>query len=386
MIIPRTLTGHLRQLIQLFPIISVTGPRQAGKTTLLAELFPDYEYISLEALDVREKANQDTLNFLKRYPGKVIFDEAQHAPPLFNYLQGLVDKDPQPGRVILSGSQNFLLHQNITQSLAGRVGVTRLFPFDLEELNAAGRLPSTPESAILNGFYPRQFSFSIAPKYFYPSYISSYLERDVGDLINAKSLKAFLTFLQCCAHFAGQLVNYSRLGQMAGVSRRTVDSWLSILEMSYVIFFVQPYFENFGKRVTKSPKLFFYDTGLLCHLLEIDDTETLKQSRVYGALFENLIVADRKKRLQHLGERDWLYFFRDTNGLEADLLEGGKHNRTLTEIKSGSNVNRFWDKNIRKVAALEPEVPTRFRVVYGGSSEVSHEETSFLPWFEAGRL
>ena len=347
-------------------------------------MFPQYEYVSLEPLDVREEANNFTEKFLQRYSGKVIFDEAQHAPPLFNYLQGVVDQNPEPGRVILSGSQNFLLRQNITQSLAGRVGVTRLFPFDLQEMADTGQLPSSPEEAIVNGFYPRRLNTNIPPKYFYPSYVASYLERDVTDLINSKNLKSFLIFLRSCAHFTGQLLNYSKLAQMVGVNRATIDAWLSILEMSYVIFLLPPYFENFGKRVTKSPKLYFYDTGLVCHLLEIENVQQLLRSRVYGALFENLVVADRKKRLQHLGENGWLYFFRDSNGLEADLLEGGEHNRRLTEIKSNKRLSFNWDKNIRKIGALTPEASIDYRVIYGGKEQAEHNGTVYWPWFKAG--
>lgn len=242
MIIPRRIKTHINEIGQFFPIISLTGPRQAGKTTLLSRLFPNYEYISFEALDIREAALKDMRGFLEQHSYNVIFDEAQLVPPLFNYLQEVVDEDRQPSRFILSGSQNFLLHKGITQSLAGRAAITKLFPLDLLELAAVNKLPKSPEEAIFNGFYPNHFSIGTPPRFFYPSYISSYLERDVTDLINPSNLKSFLLFMESCAHFSGQLMNYERLSQMAGISRKTLDSWLSILEMSFIIFRISPHF------------------------------------------------------------------------------------------------------------------------------------------------
>lgn len=384
MIIPRRIKTHINEIGQFFPIISLTGPRQAGKTTLLSRLFPNYEYISFEALDIREAALKDMRGFLEQHSYNVIFDEAQLVPPLFNYLQEVVDEDRQPSRFILSGSQNFLLHKGITQSLAGRAAITKLFPLDLLELAAVNKLPKSPEEAIFNGFYPNHFSIGTPPRFFYPSYISSYLERDVTDLINPSNLKSFLLFMESCAHFSGQLMNYERLSQMAGISRKTLDSWLSILEMSFIIFRISPHFENFGKRITKSPKLYFYDTGLLCYLLKLRSPEEVRQDLKYGALFENLIVAERKKALQHIGERADLSFFRDSNGLEADIFEGGNANRLISEIKSSKTYSRHWDKNIRKIGNLNKKVEAKYRVIHGGDNRFEVGETSYIPWFEAG--
>jgi len=384
MLINRTLSSHLREIGKYFPIISLTGPRQAGKTTLLSEQFPDYTYVSLEALDVREEATRDTRAFLEHYSRKVIFDEAQLVPALFNYLQEIVDVDREPSRFILSGSQNFLLHKGITQSLAGRVAITKLFPLDMQELKRSNLLPTTPEAAIYNGFYPNHYSVGTPPEYFYPSYIASYLERDVQDLINPSNLKNFLRFMESCAHFAGQLLNYDRLAQMVGVNRKTIDSWLSILEMSYIVFRVSPHFENFGKRIRKSPKLFFCDTGLLCYLLRIKSSAEIPQHSKFGALFENLIIADRFKTLQHNGKQPNLSFFRDSNGLEADLLEGGESNRLLTEIKASRTFTTHWDKNIRKIGALNEKVEASYRVVYGGEEKKNVGGTWYLPWHQAG--
>ncbi|MEL7163080.1 MAG: DUF4143 domain-containing protein, partial [Bacteroidota bacterium] len=303
---------------------------------------------------------------------------------LFNYLQELVDQDREPSRFILSGSQNFLLHRGITQSLAGRVAITKLLPLDLLELEAVNLRPTSPESAILNGFYPGHFHLGTPPKYFYPSYISSYLERDVTDLINPSNLKSFLLFMESCAHYAGQLLNYNRLAQMVGVTRKTIDAWLSILEMSFIVFRVSPHFENFGKRITKSPKLYFYDTGLLCYLLKINSAEEVRQHGKFGALYENLIVAERAKALTHQGERVSLSFFRDSNGLEADIFEGGDTNRIISEIKASSTFSTHWDKNIRKIGALNPKVTAEYRVIYGGEERFENGGTQYLPWFQAG--
>lgn len=385
MLIPRRLTDHLRQLSQYFPIISLTGPRQAGKTTLLSQLFPGYRYVTLEQLDVREAALADTAGFLEKYDDKVIFDEAQLAPPLFNYLQGEVDRRRTPGRFVLSGSQNFLLHRNITQSLAGRVGIARLFPLDLLELGAVDRLPPTFTEAIVNGFYPGQHTTGTPPRYFYPSYVSSYLERDVQDLINAGKLRDFLTFLRICAHFSGQLLNKDRMATMVGVTSKTINSWLSILEMSYIVFFLRPYFKDYGKRLIKSPKLYFYDTGLLCHLLQLKSTEDVERFENKGALFENLVIAERTKALQHAGEEPPQYFFRDSNGLEADLLEGGTISTRLFEIKSSTTYREKFSKSIRNIGELG-SLPVDLNVIYGGSEAGTQNGVRLVPWFQAGRV
>lgn len=385
MIVARRISAHLNELGKYFPVISLTGPRQAGKTTLLSQLFPGYRYVSLEPLDIRQAAAEDPRAFLETYDRKVIFDEAQRVPSLFNYLQGVVDEDREPGRFILSGSQNFLLHRAITQSLAGRVGIARLFPFDAIELRDADLLPKSAAEAIIKGFYPNSYSSGIPPRYFYPAYISSYLERDVPEFVNATNLATFLAFLRVCASFAGQLLNVTQMAKMTGVSVNTINSWLSILEMSYIVFRVGPYFKNFGKRLTKSPKLYFYDTGLLCHLLGVSNAEDLKRTNRYGAAFENLIIAERVKALYHAGSNPQLYFFRDTNGLEADLLESNALEILLTEIKSSTTYSSGWDRNLRKIGAIA-DLPVRYRVVYGGNEIIGPvKETEYLPWYLAGK-
>ncbi len=385
MYIPRRIAPHLLELASYYPVVSLTGPRQAGKTTLLSQAFADYRYVSLEAPDIRSEAMADPRAFLKNYSEKVIFDEVQRVPELFNYLQGVVDQDRRPGRFILSGSQNFLLQKGITQSLAGRVGIARLYPLDLLELAEAELLPDEPDEIMIGGLYPNRFITRIPPKYFYPDYISSYLERDIAEMINAAKRAVFLQFLRVCASFAGQLVNLSQMAKMTQVSVATVRSWLSLLESSYIVFQVRPYFKNFGKRLTKSPKLYFYDTGLLCDLLGAREAGELKHANQYGAVFENLIIADRAKSLSHAGERPEFYFFRDSNGIEADLLETTLTEVTLTEIKSSSTFSDKWDKNLRKIGTIADRAAC-YRVVYGGSLPTrTIAGTEYRPWFEAGR-
>lgn len=381
--VPRTIKTYLEELGTYFPIISLTGPRQAGKTTLLKKMFPEYRYVSLEDPDQQLRALDDPRSFLKQYDYRVIFDEVQRVPPLFSYLQTVVDEDRQVGRYILSGSQNFLLRQNITQSLAGRVGIARLFPLDMEELKVVNLLPKSYEEAIFKGFYPAQFDTGIPPRLFYPSYVSSYVERDVSGLISANNLNTFKRFLQICATYAGQLINYSAIAASVGVSVPTIQSWFSVLEQSYLVFRLPPYFRNFGKRIIKSPKLYFYDTGLLCYLLNMRSTQDVINYYQLGALFENLIIAERMKIGHHRGEEPRLYFYRDSNQLEIDLLEDSASGIILTEIKANRTFKSNMLSNLDKVAAITQQ-PTQKQLVYGGDTTFEVMGAQVIPWFGEG--
>ena len=381
MLVKRNILTHLKELGQYFPVISLTGPRQAGKTTLLRELYSDYTYLSLEDPDVLDQAINDPRTFLKEHNNRVIFDEAQRAPELFSYLQTMVDDDPQPSRFILSGSQNFLLQQNITQSLAGRVGIAKLFPFDFSELKNENLLASDFEEAIVKGFYPALFDRNIPSHLFYPSYEQTYIERDVSGLISSLNLEIFRLFLRVCATYAGQLINYSKIARACGVSVNTITSWFSVLEQSYIIFRISPYFKNFGKRIIKSPKLYFYDTGLLCNLLEIRNEKELKSSNYGGALFENLIIADIVKSNHHQGNNSRLYFYRDSNQLEIDLLEAKASKFILTEIKSTRTYRTKLTMNLNRVAKLV-DLPAEKKLIYGGDKSFETQETSITPWFD----
>ena len=379
MLIPRHITAHLRELSLYFPILSLTGPRQAGKTTLLKELYPDYRYVSLEDPDQQLRATEDPRSFLKHYDYNVIFDEAQRVPALFSYLQTVVDEDRQPGRYILSGSQNFLLRQSITQSLAGRVGIARLFPLDLREIAAANVRPKDYETAIYRGFYPAQFDTGVPPRLFYPSYVSSYIERDVSGLISAANLNTFRRFLQLCAAYAGQLLNYSAIARAVGVSVPTIQSWFSVLEQSYLVFRLPPYYKNFGKRITKSPKLYFYDTGLLCYLLSMQSEKDVINYYQLGALFENLIIAERMKRAQHDGKEARLYFYRDSNQLETDLLEETASGLILTEIKANRTYRDNLLANLHKVGKIAGQ-PIYKQLVFGGDEGFTVRNVQVFPW------
>ncbi len=269
MILKREIEIPIRKYGIKYPVIALTGPRQSGKTTLLKTLFPDYEYVSLENQDIRSFAETDPNGFLDRYAEKIIFDEVQRVPPLFSYIQTRVDESPGMGRYILSGSQNFHLMENITQSLAGRVAIFKLFPFDLQELNSYNLINEDYLENLVKGFYPAIFDREIPSRIFYSNYIQTYIQRDVSELIAIKDIRLFQNFLGLCATRAGQLLNLSSLASDCGITQPTAKAWLSALENSYIIFQLFPYHENFSKRIVKTPKLYFYDTGLLCHLLKI---------------------------------------------------------------------------------------------------------------------
>lgn len=379
MLIPRRLPNHIKNLGSFFPIISVTGPRQSGKTTLLKEMYPNYKYVSLENPNVRLAAQEDPIGFLKTYDDKVIFDEAQRFPDLFSYLQGMVDEDRTPGRFIISGSQNFLLRKNITQSLAGRVGIAKLLPLDNQELKSANLLPFEHEEAIYKGGYPALISKRFENHLFYGGYLSSYVERDVLELISATNLDLFQTFLRVCATYAGQAVNYSKMSNDVGVSVPTVQSWLSILEQSYLVFRLKPFFRNLGKRLNKAPKLYFYDTGLLCHLLRFSEVADVERTPLRGALFENLIIADAHKSLYHQGYEPWFYYYRDQAKLEADLVYERANSAELWEIKSTRTFKPNLIKTVEKVASYWDR-PVETSLIYAGDEEHLFSRSSLVNW------
>ncbi|WP_116106530.1 ATP-binding protein [Lewinella sp. IMCC34191] len=344
--------------------ISFPGPRQSAKTTLLKQLFPDYRYLS----------------FLQRNDRQVILDEAQRVPDLFSYLQTRVDEDREPGRYVLSGSQNFLLSERISQSLAGRVGVARLLPLDFAELSAADLLPPTPPDAIVRGFYPELYQTDLPSSFFYPSYVSTYLERDVTPLVRSANMGDFRRLMALCAASVSQTLNYSTFAKRLQLSVPTVKTWLHYLEQSYVIFTVGPYFENFGKRLVKSPKLYFTDTGLAAYLLQLGDGAQVQASEGYGALFENLIVANLRKSRFHAGNQHPLYYYRDNHQLEVDLLEPTGSELILTEIKATTTYRDRLRTNLDKVAKLVGK-PVRKRVIYGGDSQIIGD-VEYLSWRE----
>ncbi|WP_211208401.1 ATP-binding protein [Belliella baltica] len=321
MLINRRLYDAVKEMIPKYPIIALTGPRQSGKTTLLKDLFRDYRYISLENPDFRNFAEKDPNGFLEEYDLQVIFDEVQRVPALFSYLQTKVDEHPERmGSYVLSGSQNFHLMQSITQSLAGRVAIFKLFPLDHLELSSAGLLQDEFLDNLVKGYNPAIYHRDIPTKIFYSNYIQTYINRDVSELIAIREMRLFQNFLSLCAAHAGQLLNLNALANECGITQPTAKAWLSALEQSFITFQLYPYYKNFSKRVLKTPKLYFYDTGLLCHLLKISSAEKLLIHPFKGALFENMMIAEYVKQMHHANNVEDIWFWRDSGGNEVDLL------------------------------------------------------------------
>ncbi|MCE7040986.1 ATP-binding protein [Dyadobacter sp. CY312] len=363
-----------------FPVIAVTGPRQSGKTTLLKNIFKDYQYISLEDPNNRSFATDDPVGFLKKYNDQIILDEAQQAPQLFSYIQTIVDESKKMGQFILSGSQNFQLLNNITQSLAGRVALFKLLPFDFGEMKSGNLLAEDFAEACVKGFYPAIYDRDIDPTVFYANYIQTYVERDVTELINIRDTRQFRTFLGLCAARVGQLVNLNSLSNECGISQPTARAWLSILESSYIIFQLQPFFQNFNKRIVKSPKLYFYDTGLLCHLLGLRNADTLVESSAKGNIFENLIVAEFFKQNEHRYLHQDYWFWRDSNGHEVDLLTQNGNVFDIFEIKSTQTIMSDQFKGMAFFSDLAQNKVGKQTLIYGGKDDQHRTLQTVLGW------
>lgn len=374
--IPRTLTAKMTALAQKFQVITLTGPRQSGKTTLVRAAFPSLPYVSLEEPDIRQIALTDPRGFLSNYPKGAVLDEIQHTPDLFSYIQGIVDNDQQ-SQFILTGSSNFLLMEKISQTLAGRTAILRLLPFSFDELPPG---PESYETVIFKGQYPRVYDRDLAPTDFYPAHIQTYVEKDVRLMKNIGDINAFIQFTQLCAGRIGQLLNYAGLASDAGVSPNTAKAWLSILESSYILYRLQPFHANLNKRLVKSPKLYFYDTGVACSLLGIRDESQVNLHYMKGALFENLILNEFVKRSLHRGEQRFPYFWQDSQGKEIDCLLVDGETITPVEIKSGKTlVNTYFDnlKYWRKLTG-SPDAPGY--VIYGGDQSLQTSAGAFVSW------
>ncbi len=342
----RVLEDVLKKQSLYFPVVSVSGPRQSGKTTLAKTVFSHLPYVLLEDPDIQMQATQDPRGFLSMYEDSgAIFDEIQNTPELLSYLQGIVDKLNKPGQFVVTGSQNLVLAEQISQTLAGRVGVTTLLPLSASELNQKEKL--SVYAKILQGGYPRLHALSIPPSMFYPSYIATYVERDVRQIKQVADLKTFQIFLKLCAARVGQVVNYTSLAVDAGISYSTAREWLNILQTSYIVFFLEPYHENFNKRLIKMPKLYFYDTGVVSYLLGINSESDLATHSMRGSLFENLVILDLlKERLNH-GQSPELYFWRDQTGNEIDCLADWRNQLNAIEIKSSSTFQADYLKSLK---------------------------------------
>lgn len=370
-----------------FPVVGVFGPRQSGKTTLVKEVFTKHKYLNFEDPNIRFFASQNPRGFLLEYENKygIILDEFQYVPQILSYIQMEVDEKKRPGYFVLTGSQNFLMNQAVTQSLAGRIGILTLLPLSINELQNEGLLSENINDLIFRGGYPRIYAENFSPIELYPSYIHSYVERDARQLVNIENLETFQKFMQLCAGRVGQLLNISDLSISCGINQKTVKSWLSILEASYILFLLQPYHVNFNSRVTKTPKLFFYDTGLACSLLQIRSHEELALSSFRGHLFECYIIADLFKQYFSLGTSAPLYFWRDANGrIEIDCLINLGIKLIPIEVKSGENIMSDYFSALSAWNKLSKTDSKNSYVIYGGQGKQTYALGNLIGWKESG--
>jgi|694.fasta_scaffold07306_19 predicted AAA+ superfamily ATPase len=366
--IPRTIIPELKSVAKSYPVVTVLGPRQSGKTTLVKHVFPKKPYVNLEALDIQEMAELDPRAFLEQYPKGAILDEIQRVPKLLSYIQVIVDESDHKGLFILTGSHQLELHQAITQSLAGRTALLCLLPLSLSELSKSDIHLSLDE-VLLRGGYPRIYKDQLDPTKAYRNYFQTYIERDLRQLIHVKDLMQFQRFVRICAGRIGQLLNLESLGNDTGVSAPTIKEWISILEASFIIFRLCPYFENFGKRLVKSPKIYFTDVGLASYLLGIETTEQVSRDPLRGHLVENLVVLELMKARLNQGLDPQLYYFRDSQGHEVDLIFQSGGNLVPIEIKAAKTFNTDFLKNIDFFKNLVGSRCSSSVIVYAGDRE-----------------
>lgn len=373
------MTNRLKELSKSFPAIAIVGPRQSGKTTIAKQTFPDALYYSLESPDTRSLITSDPRSFFKNHKKPMILDEVQKTPEIFSYLQEFIDSENKPGRYILTGSQNFSMYEKITQTLAGRMYICKLLPFSLSEIK--GKYKSDDyHQLLLKGFYPRLYSTNMKYCDLYPSYIETYIERDVRQIKNIKDLSLFIKFLQIAAGHVGQLVNLSEIGNQVGVSHNTVRDWFSILEASYIVFFLRPFHKNIKKRLVKQPKLYFYDTGVLCNLLNISDFDQLFSHYNKGGIFESFVISEFFKRKFNTGSQEKFSFYRDSKGHEVDLLIEKGQKVDAIEIKSSSTFNKSFLKNIKYLNKTADGIINDSAVIYGGNLKNSINNIDIIPW------
>lgn len=384
--IPRTAEQLVHSLLQGFPIVTITGPRQSGKTTLARSVLSEQAYFSLEDPDVRAFAIDDPRGFLARCADGAVLDEIQRAPELFSYLQTHVDRDGRMGRFLLTGSQQFGLMSGITQSLAGRSAFLELLPLAFDELRGAGVAPSDLSSMLFQGGYPPLYDRPLSPRQWFPAYVTAYVERDVRQMLKVQDLDTFQRFVRLCAGRSGQVLNVSSLATDCGVTHNTAKSWISVLEASYLLFLLRPHHANFNKRLIKSPKLYFYDTGLLCWLLGIQQAGQLAAHPLRGQIFETFVVAELRKVFLNRGEPPQFYFWRESNGNEIDLLveTGGK--LMPVEIKSGQTLNRDFFIGLERWMALAGDMAFNPTLIHGGREEHERRGVRVLGWDRLDRI
>jgi predicted AAA+ superfamily ATPase len=388
--IPRIAEKTLHRYAKGFPVIYITGPRQSGKTTLARLAFPKKRYFSLEDPDTLLLVRSDPRGFLDQWPDGLILDEAQYLPELFKYVKAMVDNDPKPGRYIITGSQQFNLMEKITESLAGRASFLTLLPFSLAELVSAPELVSAakagsplcaenPWELMIKGFYPPLYDRDLNPRDFYAAYITSYVERDLRQLVNVKELNTFQSFIKFCAARTGGVLNLSSLALDCGITHNTAKAWISVLTISGIVYLLRPYYKNFGKRLVKSPKLYFVDPGLACRLLGIQTAEQLFLSPLRGGLFEGFIISELIKNRLNRGENPELWFWRDNNGMEIDCLIAEAEKLAAMEIKSGKTFNDEMTSCLERWSKIYTEGGDRF-LVYTGLQKSAYKGIKLLPW------
>ncbi|HAP44168.1 MAG: AAA family ATPase [Spirochaetes bacterium GWD1_61_31] len=378
--INRAAEATLQRLRKGFPVLCITGPRQSGKTTLARAAFPEKSYVSLEDPDMARLAREDPRGLLDSYKDGLILDEAQYVPELFAYLKTAVDLNPAPGRFVVTGSQQFSMLAGVTESLAGRAAFLSLLPFTISELQAAGRLKSDPFDMILNGFYPPLFDRQVSAYDWYTNYIASYIERDVRSVLNVKDLGVFQTFVKMCASRIGQLLNLSALALDCGLSHNTAKAWLSVLEASGIIYLLQPFHRNFGKRLVKSPKLYFTDTGLASRLLGMQSAEQLFLHPLRGHIFESFVVSEILKSRLNKGQDPDIYFWRDNVGAEVDVVFEDGLKLCALEIKSGKSFAPEHAAGLETWMKYAGTTPDDCSLVYAGDRSLSWKGLAIHSW------
>jgi predicted AAA+ superfamily ATPase len=386
--VPRLAEKTLRRFAKGFPVICITGPRQSGKTTLAKLAFPGKAYLSLEDPDTMLMARSDPRGFLETWPEGLILDEAQYVPELFSYIKSMVDKHPKPGKYVITGSQQFNLMEKVSESLAGRAAFLTLLPFSVAELEASGLCRENPFELMLRGLYPPLYDRRISPRDFYSAYITSYVERDLRQLINVKDLSLFQNFVKFCAARTGGILNLSSLAADCGITHNTARAWISTMEISGLVFLLRPYFNNFGKRLIKSPKLYFTDPGLACQLLGIRTTEQLFLNPQRGSLFEGFIISELVKNRLNMGYNPGIWFWRDNTGIEIDCLLEENSKLLAIEIKSGKTFNKDMTTGLKHWQNISGTTVKggNLHLIYAGSQRTLFDGIKLVPWKDVARL
>ena len=375
--IDREIEKELKLLKKEFPIIAILGPRQSGKTTLSKKAFPNYEYISLEDIDHREFAQNDPRGFLSRYSSEIIFDEIQRVPELMSYLQTHADNQKTNGKIIITGSHNFLLMEQISQSLAGRVGITKLLPFTVNEIKSKSLKLN---DLLYTGMYPRIYDQDIRPDTFYKNYISTYVEKDIRQIKRITNLDNFLRFIRILAGRTGQELNLSAVSEECGISHNTGKEWISVLEASFLIYRIPPFHKNYNKRIVKNPKIYFTDTGLVCNLLGIRNKTDIDYHFLKGNIFETFVVTEFIKYNFNFGEKLHFYFWRDNHQKELDLIIDIGHKHFGVEIKSSETIQEKYFDGLKYWTNLSKSSPSDMFLIYGGKQNVVRNNMNIVSW------